>query len=167
MSQFALSIMSGIVIATITAWVTVRLSLRQFYKEKWWERRAKAYQNIIEALYDMKRFTDECLAGYREWEYSQMDGQEVEVSEESARRHQELLRKHKDAAENIDRVTAIGAFVISAKAIKYLTELQAELEDAKRIPDDDVQMENEAAALGRCIERVRECAKKELNVSKV
>lgn len=47
-----------VLLAVITAAVTVRLSLRNFYTEKWWERQAEAYSEILESLSHMKRHTD-------------------------------------------------------------------------------------------------------------
>ena len=49
-------LLTGIIIAAVSAWVTVQLSLRKFRKEKWWERKADTYSNVIEALYNSKAY---------------------------------------------------------------------------------------------------------------
>jgi hypothetical protein len=54
MWQFA----SSLVVAIIVAILTVQLSLRRFYREKWWERRLDAYTRVIEALHHMQRSLD-------------------------------------------------------------------------------------------------------------
>ena len=47
---------TGVVIAAISSWITVQLSLRRFRTERWWERKAEAYERIIGALHDSKVF---------------------------------------------------------------------------------------------------------------
>jgi len=39
---------ASIVVAVITARLTVHLAIKRFYAEKWWERRYSAYAAIIE-----------------------------------------------------------------------------------------------------------------------
>lgn len=52
---FILNLILPIFIAVVTAWFTVRFSLKQFYSQKWWEKRWEAYVTIIECLHHMKR----------------------------------------------------------------------------------------------------------------
>lgn len=42
------------VISLIGAWVTMRLALHRFYREKWWDKRATAYLELVDVLYDFK-----------------------------------------------------------------------------------------------------------------
>jgi len=46
------NILPGLIIAVATSWVTVRLSLRRFRTERWWERKADAYSDLLEKLVD-------------------------------------------------------------------------------------------------------------------
>jgi len=48
-------------VAIITAIVTVQRSIRKFSAEKWWEKKAEAYEHIIGALHDHKAFSDTYL----------------------------------------------------------------------------------------------------------
>lgn len=48
-------IVSGVAIATLSSWMTVQISLRRFYKEKWWEKRYEAYSAVIGAASDLHR----------------------------------------------------------------------------------------------------------------
>lgn len=48
----------GLVVATVSSVVTVRLALRRFYSEKWWERKSSAYTTVIEALHHVREYTD-------------------------------------------------------------------------------------------------------------
>ncbi|HML08871.1 MAG TPA: hypothetical protein VK430_12200 [Xanthobacteraceae bacterium] len=45
----------SLLVAVITAWLTVWLSLRRFYREKWWEAKMRAYTDVIQALHHVKR----------------------------------------------------------------------------------------------------------------
>jgi ABC-type uncharacterized transport system YnjBCD permease subunit len=57
-----LSFLASMVIAVVTARLTVRLALRRFYAEKSWERKSAAYASIIEALHHVKNHADTILA---------------------------------------------------------------------------------------------------------
>jgi len=54
MSEFARDIfiylISALIVSIITAYLTVKFSIKQFYSQKWWEKKAEAYSNIIEKL---------------------------------------------------------------------------------------------------------------------
>ena len=43
----------GLVVAVVASLVTVRLSLKRFYAERWWDRKADAYTRVIAALHQM------------------------------------------------------------------------------------------------------------------
>jgi hypothetical protein len=48
------SILTTVAISFFTAWLTMRLALHRFYREKWWDKRATAYLDLIDVLYDFK-----------------------------------------------------------------------------------------------------------------
>ncbi|EMF7565435.1 hypothetical protein V4F78_004947 [Serratia marcescens] len=48
------SALISMVISLIGAWVTMRLALHRFYREKWWDKRATAYLELVDVLYDFK-----------------------------------------------------------------------------------------------------------------
>lgn len=50
-----MSILTTVAISSFTAWVTMRLALHRYYREKWWDKRATAYLDLIDALYDFKK----------------------------------------------------------------------------------------------------------------
>ena len=50
LDHFVLTTIPAIVAAVVTAVLTVRLSFRRFQAERWWDRKADAYANIIGAL---------------------------------------------------------------------------------------------------------------------
>lgn len=58
MSDFASHLITALVSGVVSAWLTYILAWRRFRTEKWWERRADAYEKIIDALHTAKRFSD-------------------------------------------------------------------------------------------------------------
>lgn len=58
--QFGFSVLSGATGALATTYI----ALRKFYKEKWWEKRAIAFDELIQSIYVVKqsyqRALDEC-----------------------------------------------------------------------------------------------------------
>jgi hypothetical protein len=53
-SRILVDLVQGIVVAITTSLIAVKLALRRFYSEKWWEQKLSAYTRIIEALSQMK-----------------------------------------------------------------------------------------------------------------
>lgn len=53
MSNFIINALPGIIIAIFASFLTSSLALQKFYSEKWWERKEKAYTEIIDALYHL------------------------------------------------------------------------------------------------------------------
>jgi len=41
---------TGLFVAIVTPVITVRLSLKSFVSQRWWERKAEAYSQIMEQL---------------------------------------------------------------------------------------------------------------------
>lgn len=159
MTQFLLNTLTGLIISV----VTVQLALFRFHREKWWERRFQVYQTIINALYDMKKYIDECLSQLYDERHRAQFGSDGE-DDDSVRLDDDLVRKRSEAELEIIRVTAIGDFIVSKEAVQYLEQLRADLLGAKQqYPDDDEMLERQSKSLDRCLERIRECAMKQLN----
>jgi hypothetical protein len=53
-----LSSLSGLLIAIVTSFLTVRLAVWRFHSEKWWEKKAEIYAKLLEALFDMHLFQE-------------------------------------------------------------------------------------------------------------
>ena len=52
------NLVPGLLIAVVTAFLTVKLALRRFYYEQWWSRKAQAYVEILTALFKAKRYAE-------------------------------------------------------------------------------------------------------------
>jgi hypothetical protein len=116
MNQAFVTILTGILIAGATSWITVQLSLRKFRSEKWWERKADAYTRILDALHKSKKFSDEHLeAEYRA----------KEVSED---RDKELRKLAKESREELLRAVDVGAFLLCGDAVEVLKDYEREVD---------------------------------------
>lgn len=49
-----LQLIIGLVSGAFGAWVTANFALRRFYSEKWWEKRASAFIELTDAVYQLK-----------------------------------------------------------------------------------------------------------------
>ena len=146
---------SGAFIAVVSSFITVRLSLRKFRTEKWWERKAEAYAKVIEALYQSKRFTDRHL----EEAYG-----ERELSEEYKK---ELLQAAKVASAEIDRVANIGAFLLSEKAMERIAKYKKDEKHATDTRDWHEHLDREWGAISSCLTDMVAIAKEDLEVKPV
>ena len=109
MTDAVLQIFVGIFIAAISSLITVRLSKQQFRSERWWERKVAAYERVIEAFHDFKRFSSEHLEA--------AEG-ESEVPKD---REAKLRLRAALATDEIKRASDIGSFLLSHKALEILS----------------------------------------------
>lgn len=115
MDDFWLKVLPGILVAIfsslLSSWLSAQWALKKFYSEKWWDRREKAYSEIINALYDLVQYF-----GVHKEDYGQGTGysKDEEV---------ELYQKYEKSYWALKKATAIGSFYISKKAQQALVEL--------------------------------------------
>jgi hypothetical protein len=151
-TQLLFSIISGVVVAIVTSLVTVHLSLRRFYSERWWERKAEAYSSIIESLHHVKNNLE-----------ALMDAEERgrTISEDTRKQLADLSAK---GYREVEKATSIGAFIISDHAANSLMELR------RRFQQRDPEMswynylESRLTAIDQCLVEMRTTARKDLKV---
>jgi hypothetical protein len=154
MTQTILSIIAAILISAVTSVITVQLALKQFYSQKWWERKADAYSTIIEALYhvqnDLGSTFDDAVG-----EINLSEDRKKSLEDESRKGYAEIYK-----AENI------GAFVISKDAAECLTRLRKQLDSYEYHASKDwvENVNNDYIAVKNCLEEFRNYAKRDLHV---
>lgn len=150
LAEAAINVAIGLVIAVTSSFVTVRLSLKRFYSEKWWERKAAAYSAILEELQLLRN------AARREQEaYHPRDGGGMEIPDVTT--------------EQVERAVAIGAFEISEEAIEILTTFTRKKRNAF---DEEItsmwdiynMIGDLYNATGETINAIRRCAMKDLKI---
>ena len=150
--QFVLPFISAILIAGITSWITVRLSLRQFYSQRWWEQKAEAYKRIVEALYHVKNNLQILLN-------AEETGAEIQKD-----RKDDLSLRSRESYEEIYKAEGVGAFIISKRASQILTELRGDLSQEKLERSWYEYLDGSLFAVNKCLNDIRDEAKRDLRI---
>jgi predicted CopG family antitoxin len=150
MFQFLITIFTGIIIAAVSAWITVHLALRKFRSEHWWEKKVEAYSKVIEALHNSKSFSDKHLdANYA--------GRNI--SEDSSK---ELGARAISAQLEIDKMIDIAAFMLSEEANERLKAFKKEIDSFSDCPNWIEYLEYDWKATDSCLNDLIRIAKKDL-----
>ena len=112
MTDILIKFLPGIIAAIIASYLAARWSLRKIYSEKWWDRKERAYSDIIASLYDIMQYR-EYQRDHDEW------GRKI-----SEDREKEFKEKYNEAYWKLKKVTDIGGFVISKDAADVLKNLR-------------------------------------------
>lgn len=107
-------------VAVVTAHLTVRLALKRFRAEKWFERRLDAYTKVIDSLHKMRLHGDQEIKMMR-------CGREL-----SDKLDEELRHMYSEGAAELRRLTDHGALVFSSEAVEILESLWSDIEAASR-----------------------------------
>jgi len=97
--------------AWLAAFLTMRLTLKRFYRERIWERKAAAYTVVFEGLHDMSQF------------HSEHFDAAIEQRDLSAERTVELQTRYRTAQDDVKRKIAGETWLLDegvAEVIKVL-----------------------------------------------
>ena len=100
----------------LASWLTVRLALRRFYTEKWWERKVQAYSEIIGSLAKMRICFDKWF------------DEDIELRKVSPEARKRVNEEYASARRVIENAEAVGSFIISEEAAKVLGSFLKELQ---------------------------------------
>lgn len=147
------SLIPALFIAVVTSFLTVRLSLRRFHAERWWERKAEAYSRIIEALHHIADYCD-----------AQVD-ERMRATQMTEERSNELLTNYRAAYSDLHKATGIGAYIISDDVAEILLQLESRPKLQWQDTDIGELFETELKAYKEALTQIRRLAKKDLRVS--
>lgn len=154
MNQFIQIILTALIpaliVSIITAFITVKLSLRQFRSQRWWEKKAEAYSQIIEHLSYLQYY-------FGEW-FEEGVGTK-KIGDEYRKRLSEGYQK---ARESIEKASASGAYIVSEDTITALSKLLRELEKTDQNGDWVGDLGQHYGAVKECIKKIRDYAKSDL-----
>lgn len=142
----------SVIVAIITALLTVRLALKRFYAEKWWERQIAAYESIFEALHHVRNHADTNLT-------FSLRGREL--PEEGER---ELDAKLRGAMAELRKQLDIGDFVLSEDAVHVMGKLMSDLENSTQTTLWQEHLELKLASVDSCLSSIRLIARKDLRL---
>jgi hypothetical protein len=138
--------------AVVGALLAVRLALRRYYQEKWWDAKMRAYTEIIEALHHITRDVDISLDAA----YSYRDT--------DTPFHKEWDSKHRAAWDNIRKFADVGEFLFSAHSMTVLGEL-LKAGDAGPNADHIAELEGIRTAVEKCLPAIKASARADLNLA--
>lgn len=146
------TVLPSLLVAVVTAALTVKLSLKRFHAERWWERKAEAYTRIVESLYHVKAYSDAMIPEY------------LEGATYSPEHKKRLSDEYSAAHRELSKTTGIGAYIICDEAAEVLEELRKRPGlDWDQNPPWEV-FEDDAQAYGAALDKIRRIAKRDLGV---
>jgi len=161
MSGIIENLIGAVLIAIVSAWVTVWLAFRRFRTEKWWERRADAYALIMDSLHHMKRVIQDDLTAIEE-----------QKPQPNGDRCQELRKKAMKAQDVVRKAVDTSSFLLDKKAEAVLKTFMTDIAKAKddayiaaaRHFDVYDALSGELAAIDSCLQGLASIAKRDLRV---
>lgn len=155
MQDIIVAVIPALIIAGVTALVayfTITRSMRQFYSQRWWERKADAYSKIIETLTDFEHCYIE--------EIDQLTYEERFTVNDKKR----LRESFREAQESIRKAAIIGAYIISDDTAKTLSNLLYGLQKEDPKGDWSKDLINHHELVRKSIEEIKRHAKKDLRI---
>jgi hypothetical protein len=116
----------GVAVAAASAFITVRLSLRRFRSERWWEKKAAAYGEAIKAIHILKRSLEMTLSHLDAGSFVDPKGQRGYLTE-----------WYEQALEAIYEAVDTGRFFLSLRATNALSQFLKDWDQADRDFDED------------------------------
>lgn len=149
--QLIILLSTNLVVAYFIAVVTVNLSLRRFYKERWWEKKADAYSRIIDALHKHKNYAENKLNG----EFIDNPDTSIETM---------LRQQWAEGKRELDHAVDLGTFIISEEAELVLNKFQK-----RKLPDFREEsftgiIETDLKYIQTCLTDIKAAAKRDLSL---
>ena len=101
----------GIISSLIAAYFSSKWAVSKFYKERWWERKDKAYEELINALYDLLQFCEIEKSNY---------GEPTQYNDD---KYNEIVKGYSDGIWKIKKISAIQNYYYSNNVCRILEEL--------------------------------------------
>ena len=145
-----MALIPALIVSVITAYVTVKLSTKQFCSEKWWEKKAEAYSHVIEHL------------SYLQYYFGEWFSEGLHEKELTGKHKERLSEGHRQSMESITKAAAVGAYIVSDDTVTVIAKLLCELE--KKDPEGNWvgDIDRCYGSVKECIAKIREYAKKDL-----
>lgn len=140
---------------TVTALLAVNLALGRFRKERWWDRKERAYSDLLGALYHVRSYAASTIDRYEGGAGTPIDDELME----------ELAARSAAAHDEIRRAIAMGNFVISKEAAALLEKLGRSLDDPHHDEDIYEMASSDLKVVEVAIRDLKVIAKHDLKIS--
>lgn len=152
MNTEVLKFIAQAAIALSGAFLAAYLSARRFRSEKWWERKAAAYAELVEALHQMK------------WPSSEHIDAEIEGRQVPENERQEYWEQFKVARRNVWRIADSSSFLVSPRVLEAVQAMEREIGKASNAESWFEAQDVEYSAVQTCLNAVKELGRAELGI---
>ena len=153
LQRILIPLFPALVASIITAIVTVKLSMKQFYSQRWWERKADIYSKLIERLSYLKYYYSDDIDFILGARTPPGDGKAS-------------FEAQQQSIIFLEGIVAMGEYLISKETADALSELLLKIREIQPSPGDHEReleiLHNNIASLKHCIERIKDYAKDDL-----
>jgi hypothetical protein len=149
------SVLISLIPATAVAFLTVRLSIRQFYSQRWWDKKSETYASISKDLSSLFFCIQELC--------SESEGEKVFDNHTSSTLSNEFERRSK----SLKKTVAAGAYIISNEIFDVLASLVKSLDNNYCNPREEPLSDyfnRDYNAIKNCQNNFNELAKKDLKI---
>jgi hypothetical protein len=151
LTQILIVLIPGVVLAFVTSYVTVQLSIRQFREEKWWEKKEAAYSSMIDVVHRLKE--------YASHHYDRGIGK-IRPSEEEK---QKIEEGWKTSNAEYRRLRDLATFHVSPEAVDILHRYDERKNRARNESDDIIDwIEADLDASTECLKELIQEARRDL-----
>ena len=155
-SEHLFSVLLAAASAYLAAQLSVRGAIKQHLAERWWERKEKAYAEIIEALYNIVRDYEISVTEY----YEQRETYDKE-------RRNKIEEACREGVWTIKRATAMGNFVVSDEVAGALVDLRKGLDGIEEEQDTGSIYSERLDLYKLALELIRSLAREDLKRGQV
>ena len=146
------AVLPGIAISVFTSILTVRLAIRRFHEEKWWEKKQEMYSSLLETLHHMKNYVAEHYEGQLDSNY---------ITDE---KREELKKDWKMFSQKFAKLRDLASFHLSSEAVAVLERYEKKKIEANKSDSLFDMIDGELAAVSECLEELKIAAKRDLKV---
>jgi hypothetical protein len=139
-------------IAFASAYLAAYIATRKFRSEKWWERKANAYCELVDSLHQMSWYAEE----FFEDRVGRKLISDIDLTEYG--------KQYRLARRNVAKISDTSAFLISSKAGDAVRLLIQKLEAASGDDDWTRRALDEGDAIRECLGAVKALASQDLGV---
>ena len=126
----------------------------RFATERWWERKAEAYAQVINALSDLVYYFEQTY-------YSELEARELSEASKA-----EINRHWQRGFIQLKKASNIGAFMISNEAEEALKQFREDATEGHDQGDWFWHLENNHSKAKKCLKQMISCAKVDLQVQR-
>lgn len=145
-------ILPGIIISVFTSILTVRLAIRRYHEEKWWEKKLEMYSRLLETLHRMKNYATEHYEGQIDFDY---------ITDE---KRQELTKDWKTFSRTFAELRDLASFQLSSEAVAVLDKYEETKVEALKSDTIFERIDGDLAAVSECLEKLKMVAKRDLKI---